>query len=353
MNDFTFKFESPTPDGFDNHPGKANALNQTGSELHIPELYARVREYCKENPIPDYTSVTPHGGVQFRYEGGEFKPLDKESFDSYVSLDLSAPDQSDKSCVFTVAKQRSGQTLGIIDVDELPFFEVPTESVDLSKCNFADQPLVWNGDMSLTATFTEVPQYQLGTVSNFFDQWAGAIANAGEGAGCFSADHIHDAFGVAVPEGNYYLKEVETMNDTSTRLIVGDWKTNQPTMRFTDVDIPALAAESMQYYLARFGEHGNVEVNKQFFENVKNDSEYAWGWLCNLACPLMDAGLTHEAANRAAAQQMQHVFKIDITQHPHWVDFETQWTAAKATPVQAAVDTDATTNVSGKHWTQF
>lgn len=125
------------------------------------------------------------------------------------------------------------------------------------------------------------------------------------------------------------------------------------TDRFTHVDVPAQAAETLRSFVIHFGEPGLVEINKQFFENVKNDSEYAWGWFCNLACPLMDAGLTHEAANRAAARQLQHIFQIDITQHPHWADFETQWAAAKATPVQATVDTDATTNVSGKHWTQL
>ena len=49
------------------------------------------------------------------------------------------------------------------------------------------------------------------------------------------------------------------------------------------------------------------------------DSEYAWGWHCNLAVPIMDAaGVGHERANRAAAHLMQHLFDYDITTHPHY-----------------------------------
>ena len=56
---------------------------------------------------------------------------------------------------------------------------------------------------------------------------------------------------------------------------------------------------------------------------MQADPEYAWGWLCNLAMPVMDSyepymrshttDAAHEAANQAGAHLMQHLFGIDIT----------------------------------------
>ena len=53
---------------------------------------------------------------------------------------------------------------------------------------------------------------------------------------------------------------------------------------------------------------------------MRDDPEYAWGWLCNLAMPIMDAidGCTHEQANQAGANLLQHLFGYDITTHPHF-----------------------------------
>ena len=54
-------------------------------------------------------------------------------------------------------------------------------------------------------------------------------------------------------------------------------------------------------------------------EAAMQDPDYAWGWHCNLAMPIMDAtGITHEQANMAAAHLMQHLWKCDITTHPHY-----------------------------------
>jgi hypothetical protein len=54
-------------------------------------------------------------------------------------------------------------------------------------------------------------------------------------------------------------------------------------------------------------------------EAAMQDPDYAWGWHCNLAVPIMDAtGITHEQANMAAAHLMQHLWKCDITTHPHY-----------------------------------
>lgn len=54
-------------------------------------------------------------------------------------------------------------------------------------------------------------------------------------------------------------------------------------------------------------------------EAAMQDPDYAWGWHCNLAVPIMDAtGITHEQANMAAAHLMQHLWKCDITTHPNY-----------------------------------
>lgn len=52
---------------------------------------------------------------------------------------------------------------------------------------------------------------------------------------------------------------------------------------------------------------------------LQADPDYAWSWHCNLAMPIMDSlKCLHEAANEAGADLMQHLFQIDIRQHPHW-----------------------------------
>lgn len=62
-----------------------------------------------------------------------------------------------------------------------------------------------------------------------------------------------------------------------------------------------------------------IEAAWATFENaMKADPEYAWGWHCNLAVPIMDAiNCTHEDANKAAAHLMMHLWKCDTSNHPH------------------------------------
>ena len=67
----------------------------------------------------------------------------------------------------------------------------------------------------------------------------------------------------------------------------------------------------------------DVERMEHPFDYIKRkinaDPDYAWGWHCNLAVPIMDAtGITHEAANEAAALIMAQMFDCDITQHPNY-----------------------------------
>lgn len=59
---------------------------------------------------------------------------------------------------------------------------------------------------------------------------------------------------------------------------------------------------------------------------LKNCDDFAWTWHCNLACIGLDAGGTHEVANRRAAQFMKNAFGIDVTKCENWKQFELQWT---------------------------
>lgn len=49
-------------------------------------------------------------------------------------------------------------------------------------------------------------------------------------------------------------------------------------------------------------------------EAMRKDSDYAWGWHCNIAVCSMDEGLSNEASNRAAARCMKSLFDVDVTE---------------------------------------
>lgn len=59
------------------------------------------------------------------------------------------------------------------------------------------------------------------------------------------------------------------------------------------------------------GEHPFAELKAA----IHAYPDYAWGWHCNLAVPMLDVipGVTHAQANRAAALIMQQMFDYDIT----------------------------------------
>lgn len=65
---------------------------------------------------------------------------------------------------------------------------------------------------------------------------------------------------------------------------------------------------------------------------LKDDFEYAWGWHCNLAMPIVDTlGISHKDANRAAAALMQHMFGVDLTASQRYLDIIKQ---QELTPVE-------------------
>ncbi len=67
------------------------------------------------------------------------------------------------------------------------------------------------------------------------------------------------------------------------------------------------------------------ELFNDYSKALKNDPDLAWGWQCNLAVPLMDGGMTHEAANYVAAKIMQNIFDINIQHHKQFKYFKKQW----------------------------
>ena len=48
---------------------------------------------------------------------------------------------------------------------------------------------------------------------------------------------------------------------------------------------------------------------------MKKDPEYAYGWHCNIACPLMDEGMEHDKANQVAERLMKHLFGINASDY--------------------------------------
>lgn len=62
-----------------------------------------------------------------------------------------------------------------------------------------------------------------------------------------------------------------------------------------------------------------TEAFDTFRTKMRDDPEYAWSWHCNLAMPIKDStGISHEAANKAAAHLMQHLFAIDTSTNEHY-----------------------------------
>ena len=50
--------------------------------------------------------------------------------------------------------------------------------------------------------------------------------------------------------------------------------------------------------------------------HMRIDPELAWGWHCNVAIASQDEGMSHEAANRAAARFMKMAFDVDTSRPP-------------------------------------
>jgi hypothetical protein len=49
---------------------------------------------------------------------------------------------------------------------------------------------------------------------------------------------------------------------------------------------------------------------RHLVREMKRDADYANTWQCNIACLLMDEGMNHADANRAADRLMRHLFGV-------------------------------------------
>lgn len=68
-------------------------------------------------------------------------------------------------------------------------------------------------------------------------------------------------------------------------------------------------------------------------EAMLSDPGYLWSWVCNTACPIMDSGVEHGLANKAAARLLGHLFKVDVTQMPEYKDIMAR-TSKEPAPVE-------------------
>ena len=67
-----------------------------------------------------------------------------------------------------------------------------------------------------------------------------------------------------------------------------------------------------------------METNEAFEvikKAIKDDPDYAWSWLCNIAVPFIEEGGSHKQANMAAAIFMKNVFDVDVTTTKGWKAF--------------------------------
>jgi hypothetical protein len=63
----------------------------------------------------------------------------------------------------------------------------------------------------------------------------------------------------------------------------------------------------------------SVSAMQRLTEALQADSAYAWSWHCNLATPIMDSlKCSPEYANKAGADLMQYLFKIDVRKFEEW-----------------------------------
>lgn len=56
------------------------------------------------------------------------------------------------------------------------------------------------------------------------------------------------------------------------------------------------------------------ECNEYQKKRMQQDDDLAWGWHCNIAVNIMDSGIDHEPANRAA-RVMSCLFSVNMFDH--------------------------------------
>ena len=95
----------------------------------------------------------------------------------------------------------------------------------------------------------------------------------------------------------------------------------EPELGYIETDKsrqPAFSARQMREALqsAQPAAPGVTGAMQTLIETLKADPEYAWAWHCNVAMATFDEGLSHYAANKAAARFLSWLAQIDTTTHP-------------------------------------
>lgn len=72
----------------------------------------------------------------------------------------------------------------------------------------------------------------------------------------------------------------------------------------------------------------NSSPLSELTRSLQSDEDYAWSWMCNLACIGLDSGGDHEAANNRAADFMQSTFGVDVRATTEWKFMEARWEKA-------------------------
>lgn len=68
--------------------------------------------------------------------------------------------------------------------------------------------------------------------------------------------------------------------------------------------------ESLRVRLRNLWHWRTAWAYRHLVREMKRDPDYAHTWKCNIACPLMDEGMNHTDANRAADRLMRHLFGV-------------------------------------------
>lgn len=95
----------------------------------------------------------------------------------------------------------------------------------------------------------------------------------------------------------------------------------EPELGYIETDKsrqPAFSARQMREALqsAQPAAPGVTGAVQTLIETLKADPAYAWAWHCNVAMAAVDEGLSHYAANKAAARFLSWLAQIDTTTHP-------------------------------------
>lgn len=135
------------------------------------------------------------------------------------------------------------------------------------------------------------------------------------------AEYINDEFAVAA-KGSYdshrseYSVTIPSTDERPGHLV---------TWHFVRRDAGDNIGECYPVVEHRHLDHqGNKDVGKEYdtlATAMRNDSDYLWSWFCNIAVTLGDnSNLTGYECTVAAAGLLQHLWKVDVTKHPFYIE---------------------------------